>query len=65
MPYDLIVVATLDSSGQQWASLIKDGVPAAKLFPLRQKPGVRRVAAPAASAALRGGAGADTPPKRS
>jgi DNA-binding MarR family transcriptional regulator len=36
VPYDLIVVATLDSSGEQWASLIRDGIPAAKLLPLRQ-----------------------------
>jgi DNA-binding Lrp family transcriptional regulator len=36
--YDLIVVATLDSSGQQWANLINDGIPAAKLFPLRPVP---------------------------
>jgi DNA-binding MarR family transcriptional regulator len=47
VPYDVIVVATFDSSGQPWANLIKDGVPAEKLFPLRQIPGtVRRVATP-------------------
>jgi DNA-binding MarR family transcriptional regulator len=39
VPYDLMVVATLDGSGQQCASLIRDGVPATKLFPLRQTPG--------------------------
>jgi DNA-binding Lrp family transcriptional regulator len=38
-PCDVIVVATFDSSGQQWANLIKDGIPPAKLFPLRQLPG--------------------------
>jgi DNA-binding Lrp family transcriptional regulator len=48
VPYDLIVVATLDSSGQQWAQLINDGIPAAKLFPLRQTPGAdRRIPSPA------------------
>jgi DNA-binding MarR family transcriptional regulator len=39
VPYDLMVVATLDGSGQQCARLIRDGVPATKLFPLRQTPG--------------------------
>ena len=34
--YDLIIVATLESSGQQVAALIKDGVPPEKLFPLRR-----------------------------
>jgi DNA-binding MarR family transcriptional regulator len=34
--YDLIIVATLESSGQQVAALIRDGVPQEKLFPLRQ-----------------------------
>ena len=38
--YDLIVVATLGSPGQQMASLIRDGVPREKLFPLcREEPG--------------------------
>jgi hypothetical protein len=48
--YDLMVVATLDGSGQQYASLLRDGVPATKLFPLRQTPAVGRrlPAAPAA-----------------
>jgi len=48
VPYDLIVVATLDSSGEQWANLIRDGIPAAKLLPLRQTPktGRRPPAAP-------------------
>ena len=36
--YDLMIVATLESSGQQWTNLIKDGVPRSKLFPLRQMP---------------------------
>ena len=49
VPYDLIVVATLDSSGQHVAGLIRDGVPPEKLFPLRKAPGAtRRVAVPAA-----------------
>ena len=34
--YDLIIVATLESSGQQAAALIRDGVPPEKLFPLRR-----------------------------
>jgi DNA-binding MarR family transcriptional regulator len=34
--YDLIIVATLESSGQQVAALIRDGVPQEKLFPLRR-----------------------------
>lgn len=42
IPYDLIVVATLESSGQQWATLIKGGVPPEKLFPLRRLPGMVR-----------------------
>jgi DNA-binding Lrp family transcriptional regulator len=47
VPYDVIVVATFDSSGQQWANLIRDGIPVEKLFPLRQIPATaRRVAAP-------------------
>jgi DNA-binding Lrp family transcriptional regulator len=36
--YDLMVVATLDSSGQHWTTLVNGGVPASKLFPLRQMP---------------------------
>ena len=48
VPYDLMVVATLDGSGQGWAQLIKDGVDPEKLFPLRQIPAIssRAVAAP-------------------
>jgi DNA-binding MarR family transcriptional regulator len=42
VPYDLIVVATLESSGQQWSSLIRFGIPPEKLFPLRQAPGMVR-----------------------
>ena len=36
--YDLIIVATLDRSGQQLADLLSVGVPREKLFPLRQEP---------------------------
>ena len=36
VPFDLIIVATLDGSGQQLESLVKDGVPREKLFSLRQ-----------------------------
>jgi DNA-binding Lrp family transcriptional regulator len=43
--YDLMIVATLESSGQQLASLIKEGVPKEKLFPLRQPAAPRRKAA--------------------
>ena len=43
--YDLMIVATLESSGQQMASLIRDGVPKEKLFPLRQQAAPRRPAA--------------------
>ncbi len=35
--YDLIIVATLVSSGPQVAALIRDGVPPGKLFPLRRE----------------------------
>ena len=42
--YDLMIVATLERSGQQLANLVTDGVPQAKLFPLRQEP-LRRVGA--------------------
>jgi DNA-binding Lrp family transcriptional regulator len=34
--FDLLIVATLDRSTQQVASLIRDGIPADKLFPLRR-----------------------------
>ncbi len=36
--YDLIIVATLDRSGQQMADLLDAGVPREKLFPLRNEP---------------------------
>ncbi len=42
LAYDLMVVATLDGSGQHWAKLIQAGVPAGKLFPLRQMPAPAR-----------------------
>ena len=34
--YDLMIVATLERSGQQLAALLQDGVPREKLLPLRQ-----------------------------
>src|SRR5438128_2421534 len=37
VPFDLMIVATLESSGQKVAALIKDGVPPEKLFPLRRE----------------------------
>jgi DNA-binding MarR family transcriptional regulator len=40
--YDLMIVATLDSSGQPIAALIRDGVPKEKLFPLRQEAVISR-----------------------
>jgi hypothetical protein len=40
--YDLMIVATLESSGQPMARLIRDGVPSEKLFPLRQEAITRR-----------------------
>jgi len=42
--FDLLIVATLESSGQQHAALIRDGVPAEKLFPLRRQLVPRRKA---------------------
>jgi hypothetical protein len=48
--YDLMIVATLESSGQQWTNLIRDGVPRSKLFPLRQMPANGRKTAPATPA---------------
>jgi len=36
--YDLMIVASLESSAEQIDGLIKDGVPREKLFPLRQPP---------------------------
>ena len=43
--YDLIIVATLESSGQQVAALIRDGVPQEKVFPLRQEVAPKRTPA--------------------
>jgi DNA-binding MarR family transcriptional regulator len=43
--YDLMIVATLERSGQQVANLVTDGVPVSKLFPLRQEGPQRRVGA--------------------
>ena len=40
--YDLMIVATLESSGQPIARLVSDGVPREKLFPLRQEAVSRR-----------------------
>jgi DNA-binding Lrp family transcriptional regulator len=34
--YDLMIVASLDRSGQEVIALVNDGVPVEKLFPLRQ-----------------------------
>jgi DNA-binding Lrp family transcriptional regulator len=42
--YDLMIVATLERSGQQVANLVADGVPLNKLFPLRQDPQWRAAA---------------------
>ena len=36
--FDLMIVATLDRSGQSSADLIKSGIPRHKLFPLRKEP---------------------------
>ena len=44
--YDLMIVATLERSGQHLASLVSDGVPLEKLFPLRQELPPRRTPAP-------------------
>ena len=40
--YDLMIVATLENSGQPIATLIRDGVAKEKLFPLRQEALPRR-----------------------
>jgi DNA-binding Lrp family transcriptional regulator len=40
--YDLMIVATLENSGQPVARLIREGVPPEKLFPLRQDTVTRR-----------------------
>src|SRR4029077_5379081 len=44
--YDLMIVATLDPPGQQFTTLVTDGVPQDKLFSLRQEPNARRRPAP-------------------
>jgi len=44
--YDLMIVATLERSGQHVASLVIDGVPREKLRPLRQEVPPRRRPAP-------------------
>ncbi len=51
IPYDVIVVATLESSGQQWANLVRDGIPPEKLYPLRQIPRAVSLAGRAQAAA--------------
>ena len=45
--YDLMIIATLDSSGQQFEALLRDGVPPEKLFPLRRDVARRHFAAEA------------------
>ncbi len=54
--YDLMVVATLDGSGQHWTRLITAGVPASKLFPLRQMPAASRRTAASGRNGANGGA---------
>jgi hypothetical protein len=44
--YDLMIVATLERSDHQLASLVGDGVPREKLVPLRQELLPRRRPAP-------------------
>jgi len=44
--YDLMIVATLERANGQLAALIAEGVPADKLFPLRQEAPARRKAGP-------------------
>ena len=34
--FDLLIIATLERSGDHLAALVRDGIPAAKLFPLRR-----------------------------
>jgi len=40
--FDLIIVASLDSSGQQFGELLEVGIPRKKLFPLRQDAAAKR-----------------------
>jgi hypothetical protein len=49
--YDVIVVATLEVSGQRLANLMRDGVPPEKLFPLRRTAAPTLTAVPARSVA--------------
>ena len=42
VPYDLMIVASLENSGEPVARLLRDGVPREKLFPLRQEAPTRR-----------------------
>src|SRR5439155_21210760 len=42
--FDLLIIATLERSGDHVASLVRDGVPADKLFPLRRDLLPRRTA---------------------
>ena len=44
--FDLIIVATLDRSGQQLQDLVQLGVPREKLFPLRKTPTPQRKTGP-------------------
>ena len=56
--YDLMIVATLGGSGEQLVSLMQDGVPKEKLFPLRQEvPSKRKRAAADGASASNGDRG--------
>jgi DNA-binding MarR family transcriptional regulator len=44
--FDLIIVATMDRSGQQLQDLLQLGVPPEKLFPLRKTPAPKRKTGP-------------------
>ena len=46
IPFDLIIVATMDRSGQQLQDLMQLGVPREKLFPLRKTPAPKRKTGP-------------------
>jgi DNA-binding MarR family transcriptional regulator len=46
IPFDLIIVATMDRSGQQLQDLMQLGVPREKLFPLRKTPEPKRKTGP-------------------
>lgn len=45
--FDLVIVATLDRSGQQAVEVLDAGVPKEKLFLLRQEPGTKKKPTPA------------------